>query len=126
LLVAVAQRLQAMVREIDTVSRFGGDEFAILVSEVSQNNDVTTLADKVLNALAEHYFLKDHTVRVTASLGLAIYPYHGQDMESLINAADIALLEAKEDGKNAWQLSDFDLSAAQQAGVFSRYATSEE
>jgi diguanylate cyclase (GGDEF)-like protein/PAS domain S-box-containing protein len=123
LLIAVAQRLQAMVREIDTVSRFGGDEFAMLVSEVSHNSDVTTMADKVLTALAEPYLLNDHTVRVTASLGLAIYPYHGNDMDSLINAADAALLEAKVDGKNAWQLSDFELTEAEQADVFARNAS---
>lgn len=113
LLQAVAQRLTALVREIDTVSRFGGDEFAVLMCEVSQNNDVITLADKMLTALAQPYTLNAHTVEVTASLGLAIYPYHGHDMDSLINAADEALLQAKIEGENGWQISEVDWSDSQ-------------
>ena len=108
LLVAVAQRLTALVREVDTVSRFGGDEFAVLMCDVSQNHDVVTLADKMLTTLGQPYLLKNHTITVTASLGLAIYPFHGQDMETLVNAADEALLQAKEEGKNGWQISQTD------------------
>ncbi len=125
LLIAVAQRLSALVREIDTVCRFGGDEFAVLASDVSQSSDVTALADKILTALAKPYTLKAHSVTVTASLGLAIYPHHGQDMETLVNAADAALLQAKEDGKNAWQLSDFDLSASDQADEWAQRQSAE-
>ncbi|MDD5480925.1 diguanylate cyclase [Rhodoferax sp.] len=108
LLVAVAERLTALVREVDTVSRLGGDEFAVLVSDVSKSADVVTLADKMLNALAMPYPLPPHEVRVTASLGLAVYPHHGLDMESLVAAADEALLQAKEEGKNGWLLSEVD------------------
>ena len=106
LLVAVAQRLTSLVREIDTVSRLGGDEFAVLMCDVSHNSDVTTLADKMLSTLGQPYVLNLHTVDVTASLGLAIYPYHGQDMDTLVNAADEALRQTKIEGKNGWQISD--------------------
>jgi diguanylate cyclase (GGDEF)-like protein/PAS domain S-box-containing protein len=110
LLITVAQRMSTMVREIDTVCRFGGDEFAVLVSNVLHKSDVTAMADKLLDALVKPYALKAHTVRVTASLGLAIYPNHGHDMDTLVRAADDALLQAKEDGKNAWQFSAFGIT----------------
>lgn len=118
LLVAVAQRLTELVREVDTVSRLGGDEFAVLVCDVSTNEDVITLAEKMLDRLGKEYLLASHNVAVTASLGLAIYPFHGQDMATLVNAADDALRQAKEEGKNGWQISEADWSDSQASEQF--------
>ena len=98
LLIAVAERLAALVREIDTVSRFGGDEFAILVSEVDTVGDVITLADKVLKALNEPFMLDGHSISISGSLGIALYPTHGENLETLMNAADAAMYQAKQVG----------------------------
>ncbi len=105
LLMAMAQRLTDLVREIDTVCRLGGDEFVVLMSEVQHRGDVIALADKLLDTLAQPYHLGQHTLRVTASLGLAVYPHHGTNMDALLSAADQALYQAKKDGKNLWQSS---------------------
>ena len=102
LLIAVAERLSSLVREIDTVSRFGGDEFAILVAEVNMTNDVVTLAGKLTNALNQPFILDGQTCSVSASIGVSLYPEHGENMESLLNKADIAMYEAKRSGRNCY------------------------
>jgi diguanylate cyclase (GGDEF)-like protein/PAS domain S-box-containing protein len=102
LLIAVAGRLSSLVREIDTVSRFGGDEFAILVSEVNDHQDVTTLAEKILAALNKPFLLDGHTVRISGSLGIAMYPDHGSDMDTILDKADSAMYQAKRSGKNIY------------------------
>lgn len=105
MLVAVAERLSGLVREIDTVSRFGGDEFAILVSEVSTLQDVTTLADKILVALSMPFQLDNHDITVSGSLGIALYPDHGRDMESLMQRAGAAMYRAKQEGCNSYAVA---------------------
>ncbi|MDP3087194.1 MAG: diguanylate cyclase [Methylotenera sp.] len=102
LLIAVANRLVLLVREIDTVSRFGGDEFAILVSEVDTINDVIILASKVLETLSEPFIVNQHTIQVSASVGVALYPDHGTDMESMMRLADEAMYQAKRSGQNKY------------------------
>lgn len=97
LLVAVAQRLSAQVREIDTVSRFGGDEFAILVSEVTSRNDVARLADKIRAALRQPFLIDGHTIHTAASLGFALYPDDGVDMDTLVSKADAAMYRGKQE-----------------------------
>jgi diguanylate cyclase (GGDEF)-like protein/PAS domain S-box-containing protein len=106
LLVAVARRLSALVREIDTVSRFGGDEFAVLVSEVESIDDVISLADKILVRLSEPFSLNQHLVKVTVSLGVALYPDHGSDMHEIMRSADDALYVAKRSGHNQYAIAD--------------------
>lgn len=105
LLVAVADRLTSLVREIDTVSRFGGDEFAILVSEVGSIEDVTTLAGKVLTSLNQPFLIGDHTINISGSLGVALYPDHGTDMQTLMHNADMAMYQAKRNGGNSYTVS---------------------
>jgi diguanylate cyclase (GGDEF)-like protein len=102
LLITVAGRLSSLVREIDTVSRFGGDEFAILVSEVNEHQDVTTLAEKILATLNQPFLLDGNTVNVSGSLGIAMYPDHGSDMESILGKADSAMYQAKRSGRNIY------------------------
>jgi diguanylate cyclase (GGDEF)-like protein/PAS domain S-box-containing protein len=102
LLVAVAERLKLQVREIDTVSRFGGDEFAVLMTEVTTRNDVTMLADKILASLSLPYILEGHAIHVTGSMGIAIYPDDGLDMESILSNADAAMYKAKHNGSNTY------------------------
>jgi diguanylate cyclase (GGDEF)-like protein len=90
------------VREVDTVSRFGGDEFAVLMTEVASRNDVTTLADKILASLSLPYSLEGHAVHVTGSMGIAIYPDDGRDMEDILSKADVAMYKAKRNGSNTY------------------------
>jgi diguanylate cyclase (GGDEF)-like protein/PAS domain S-box-containing protein len=98
LLIAVANRLKSQVREVDTVSRFGGDEFAILVSDVTAQNDVAKLADKILAALSQPFILDGHTVNTSGSVGIAMYPDDGDDMEAILAKADAAMYRAKNGG----------------------------
>jgi diguanylate cyclase (GGDEF)-like protein len=102
LLVAVAARLKLQVREVDTVSRFGGDEFAILLSEITTRNDVTNLADKILVALSLPFILDGHTVNISGSLGIAMYPDDGSDMDTIMSKADAAMYKAKHNGANTY------------------------
>jgi diguanylate cyclase (GGDEF)-like protein/PAS domain S-box-containing protein len=102
LLMAVADRLKLQVREIDTVSRFGGDEFAILVSEVMSQKDVMVLADKILAALSQPFDLEGHKISISGSLGIALYPDDGSDLTTILSKADAAMYQAKHQGANKY------------------------
>ncbi len=91
----VAYCLTSSVRETDTVSRYGGDEFLILLAEVAQAADAVVIADKVLAALATPSPVGDVTMSLTASIGISIYPHHGEDTDTLISHADTAMYHAK-------------------------------
>jgi diguanylate cyclase (GGDEF)-like protein len=103
LLQAVARRLVESVRRSDTVSRQGGDEFVLLLSRVDEAEDAAASAQKVINALAAPLDVGGHQLRVTASIGLGLYPDDGQDADTLISNADIAMYRAKERGRNVYQ-----------------------
>ena len=92
---SIARRLEAGVRKSDSVCRLGGDEFVVLLSEVACAADVAFSADKLLAALAAPHRIAGQDLYVTASVGIAVYPAHGADTESLVNEADFALLRAK-------------------------------
>ncbi len=91
----VAQRLAASIREADTVSRHGGDEFVILLTEVSQPSDASLVAGKVLEALGAQCQVGDHGLNLTASIGISIYPDDGEDADTLMLRADAAMYHAK-------------------------------
>ena len=95
MLQSVAKRLVSCVRNSDTVSRQGGDEFVILLSEVACPEDAAFSADKLLAAVAEPHRIAGENLYVTASLGIAVYPADGTDAETLLKRADLALLRAK-------------------------------
>ena len=105
LLKMVAARLVATVREEDTVVRLGGDEFIIALWHISGADYASTVALKVLEAVARSYGIEGQTVRITASAGLGIYPVHGEDADTLMKSADLALYEAKRAGKNAFRIA---------------------
>ena len=113
LLKMVAGRLVATVREEDTVARLGGDEFIIALWHVSGSDYAATVALKVIEAVSQPYGIEGHTVSITTSAGVGIYPVHGEDADTLMKSADLALYEAKRAGKNAYRISvRTDLSAA--------------
>jgi diguanylate cyclase len=96
LLVQVGQRLQAALRQVDTVARLGGDEFAVLLPRIASAEGAVAVARKLQAALEEPFPLDGLTVDVEASIGVALYPEHGNDPEELLQRADIAMYTAKE------------------------------
>jgi diguanylate cyclase (GGDEF)-like protein/PAS domain S-box-containing protein len=103
LLQSIAKRLVDCGRSSDTVSRQGGDEFVVLLSEVEQSDDAATTARRMLQAVAEPHSIGQHDLHVTASIGLSIYPDDGLDAEALIKNADTAMYQAKENGHQSYQ-----------------------
>jgi EAL domain-containing protein (putative c-di-GMP-specific phosphodiesterase class I) len=91
------------VRDSDTVSRQGGDEFIVLLSEVEESEDPAILARRVLQAVAESHSIDQHDLHVTASIGLSVYPDDGLDAETLIKHADTAMYQAKENGRQGYR-----------------------
>ena len=105
LLNMVAARLVAAVRQEDTVARLGGDEFVIVLWELLHADGVAKLVSKVIQAVSQPYSIQDRSVSMTASVGVGIYPLHGEDVETLIKSADLALYEAKRTGKNDYRIA---------------------
>ena len=103
LLKSVARVLCACVRSSDTVSRQGGDEFVILVTEDKYAEGAALPASKLLAALAVPHSIAEHELHVTASIGISVYPEDGHDAETLIKNADTAMYHAKEKGRNNYQ-----------------------
>jgi diguanylate cyclase (GGDEF)-like protein/PAS domain S-box-containing protein len=103
LLQSIAERLVGCVRSSDTVSRQGGDEFVILLSEVEYVEDVAISARRVLKAVAEAHSIGQHDLHVTTSIGVSVYPDDGGDAETLIKNADTAMYQAKENGRQGYQ-----------------------
>jgi len=95
LLQQVAKRLKDCVRLTDTVARLGGDEFLIIFAGLTRSEDVTHVADKVHACFLKSFLLGDHQVKVKASIGISLFPDHGEDQENLIKAADYAMYLAR-------------------------------
>jgi diguanylate cyclase (GGDEF)-like protein/PAS domain S-box-containing protein len=110
LLLSVAGRLVASVRSSDTVSRQGGDEFVILLSTIAQAEDAALSAHKILAALGMPHHVKEHDLQITVSVGIGIYPEDGTDAETLVKNADIAMLNAKDNGRNNYQFFKPDMN----------------
>ena len=103
LLQDVAKRLRSCVRESDTVARLGGDEFVVLLPELSDVKHAAVIAEKILAAIAKPFTLIGHEFRVTASIGISTYPMDGLDEQTLTKNADVAMYQAKAEGKNNFQ-----------------------
>jgi diguanylate cyclase (GGDEF)-like protein/PAS domain S-box-containing protein len=103
LLQSVAKRLVSCVRGSDTVSRQGGDEFVVLLSEVQQLEDAAVTARRMLQAVAEAHTIDGHDLHVTTSIGVSVYPDDGSDAETLIKNADTAMYQAKENGRQSYR-----------------------
>ena len=103
LLKIVAGRLQTTVREQDTVARLGGDEFVIVLGQAGAD-EAARVAGKVIESVSQPYVIEGQPARVTVSVGIGLYPDHGDEAETLMKNADLALYEAKRSGKNAFRL----------------------
>lgn len=104
----VARRLESAVRDSDSVCRYGGDEFLVLLSELAQPSDAALIARKMLDAIAQPCCVgADQMLHLTASLGIALFPDDGADAESLIRSADAAMYRAKRAGDGDFAITDW-------------------
>jgi diguanylate cyclase (GGDEF)-like protein/PAS domain S-box-containing protein len=103
LLQSIAKRLVECVRASDTVSRQGGDEFVVLLSEVERSEDTAITARRMLQAVAEAHSIDHHDLHVTTSIGVSVFPDDGLDAETLIKNADTAMYQAKENGRQSYK-----------------------
>jgi diguanylate cyclase (GGDEF)-like protein len=110
LLRAVAARLQTLVRSEDTVSRLGGDEFVMLLREVADIDDAVSVASKIVEALREPFRVHEQELYVTPSIGISVFPLHGDTAQVLITRADAAMYNAKEAGRNNFKVFAEDMS----------------
>ena len=113
LLQAVSRRLQSCLREGDTLSRLGGDEFALLLPNIASEDNAIAVAEKVLSVLDSAFHIDTHDLHLTGSLGIALYPDHGEDMDTLIKHADLAMYSIKGSGKNGLTVYNQEMSNAQ-------------
>ncbi|HWR10818.1 MAG TPA: EAL domain-containing protein [Rectinemataceae bacterium] len=111
LLQEIARRLKKSLRAVDTVGRLGGDEFIILIEKADKLDHVAFIAHKILTNIIEPITLLNEECRITASIGISIYPKDGQDEQSLMKKADIAMYFAKEEGKNNYQFYSDDIQS---------------
>jgi diguanylate cyclase (GGDEF)-like protein/PAS domain S-box-containing protein len=103
LLREAAQRLRQSIRDMDTVSRQGGDEFLVVLTELRDGDAITRVAEDILSALAVPFFLDGHDVAISCSIGVAVFPEDGSDFDGLQKKADIAMYHAKEAGRNTFR-----------------------
>jgi diguanylate cyclase len=100
LLVGAVQRMQECVRSSDTLARYGGDEFVVLLPEIVTDTDVDVVAEKIRNALETPFLSGGHELRISSSIGVVRYPDHGNDGDTLLRRADEAMYSAKAQGRN--------------------------
>jgi diguanylate cyclase (GGDEF)-like protein/PAS domain S-box-containing protein len=107
----VATRLEGRTRKQDTVGRLGGDEFLIVLNSVKDISDVAVAAKRFMDAMAAEFVVQGHSLGITCSLGVSIFPEHGTDVESLLKHADAAMYSAKENGRNSFQFFSEEMTA---------------
>jgi diguanylate cyclase (GGDEF)-like protein len=111
LLQSVAQRLVGCVRHSDTVSRQGGDEFVLLLSNMEHAEDAALAAQKMLTALVPPHHIDQHDLHIGVSIGISIYPDDGEDGQTLLKNADTAMYHAKESGRNTYKFFEQEMNA---------------
>ncbi|MCX5832325.1 MAG: GGDEF domain-containing protein, partial [Deltaproteobacteria bacterium] len=103
LLQAVAEKLTLQIRKGDTVARMGGDEFMLIFADLKQTEDVNTITEKIMEDFQTNITINNHTMSVTMSIGIAVYPDHGEDIDTLVKNADIAMYSVKQTGRNGYR-----------------------
>lgn len=99
-----AERLQNCLRTEDTAARYGGDEFTMILAELGNEDDAIKVAKKLIDSLEKPFLIGGHTCRVSASIGIAIYPQHGKEPDSLVAWADAVMYQAKKDKKSKYRI----------------------
>jgi diguanylate cyclase (GGDEF)-like protein len=102
LLKTVASRLKKCLRGSDTISRLGGDEFTVILPAIPGPEEAAKVAEKICDAIIQPFILEEHTVSVTTSIGISLYPIDGQYPEILVKNADAAMYRGKQRGKNQY------------------------
>ncbi|MEH2350543.1 MAG: CHASE2 domain-containing protein [Nostoc sp.] len=105
LLITIAERLSNSLRASDTVSRLGGDEFTIILRAIPNVQIAAKVAEKILSSITKPIVLDGYAIRISASIGISVYPYNSQDSETLMKQADAAMYRAKHLGKNRYEFS---------------------
>ena len=114
LLCEVGRRLRACLRATDSVARVGGDEFTVLITELTDASDLELVPSKIMHAIAQPMSLGGHEIAITASAGVSLFPEHADDPGALIRNADLAMYSAKQAGRNQYKIFRADLGAAAQ------------
>lgn len=99
---AVAKLLTKSLREADTIARLGGDEFTLILENMAQTDQATAMAEKILRIFSDPLIIEDREIYVTPSVGIALYPGSGEDVDTLLQTADVAMYHAKEEGRNTF------------------------
>ncbi|MGB9589240.1 MAG: putative bifunctional diguanylate cyclase/phosphodiesterase, partial [Armatimonadota bacterium] len=102
LLKQVAQRLRSTLRQVDTIARIGGDEFVLILPDLNTSDDANKTANRVMEVLSKPFQVMGHDLFVSASAGISVFPSDGEDVESLVRAADTAMYDAKDQGRNTF------------------------
>ena len=111
LLQEVAERLRKWGREQDTVARLGGDEFLITLTQVKDVPDAAVAAERLMDAMTAEFVVQGHSLNISCSIGVSIFPEHGTDCETLIKNADAAMYGAKDSGRNSFRFFKEDMNA---------------
>ncbi|MHB8624192.1 MAG: sensor domain-containing protein, partial [Sulfuricaulis sp.] len=115
LLKAVAQRITSCLRDVDTVSRMGGDEFTVILESIPHIDNATIVAEKILEVMQEAFHIDGTVIHITISIGITIYPMDDQDLVNLLKDADQAMYRAKQAGRNNYQLFGADMAESAEA-----------
>lgn len=99
----IAERISGVARRVDTAARIGGDEFAIILENLERVEDASSVAQKMLDALAEPFTVRNHRIEITCSIGISLFLFDGTDAQSLLDHADRAMFRAKRAGGNAYR-----------------------
>lgn len=110
LLKAVAKRITSCLRDVDTVSRLGGDEFSVILESIPHIDNATIVAEKIIDVVQEPFRIDGHDIQITISIGITIYPMDDKDLTNLLKDADQAMYRAKEAGRNNYQLFGADMA----------------
>jgi diguanylate cyclase (GGDEF)-like protein/PAS domain S-box-containing protein len=103
LLKDVARRLAQTLREVDTVGRTGGDEFVLILPQLQNHDEAAQVAERVLQSLQQPFTLSGHTLKISSSIGISLYPKDGHDIQGLMMSADLAMYHAKASGRNTFR-----------------------
>jgi len=115
LLKAVAKRITSCLRDVDTVSRMGGDEFTVILESIPHIDNATIVAEKILDVVQEPFHVDGHEMHVTVSIGITIYPMDDKDLTNLLKDADQAMYRAKQAGRNNFQIFSADMAESMAA-----------